>query len=139
MKPLLEKKIVGRRPGDLDEAKGCDNVRCTEVQVISKETLLSAATIYFDALTSAMSLVVKEFQKQGLNLSDKAVTEKLNIEFASKANNVGEAALDKIGVTLDGFEAAIQKYSQDRDVGQKLAMLQMRQQQEFIAMGIPSM
>jgi hypothetical protein len=136
---ITGEKIVGRRPGDLNEDKRNDNVHCSDVPIISKETLLSAATVYFDALTSAMSSVVKEFQKQGLSLSDKVVAEKLNIEFASKANNVGEVALDKIGVTLDGFEAAIQKYSQDRDVGQKLAMLQMKQQQEFIAMGIPSL
>lgn len=136
---ITGEKIVGRRPGTQSNRSCGEGLGGCSTQPISKEKLLNAVTIYFNALTSAMSSVVKDFQSKGLNLNDKGVSEKLNMEFASNANNVGEAALDKIGVSLEGFEAAIKKYSQDPEVGQKLAMLQMKQQQEFMAMGIPAM
>jgi len=132
-------KVIGRRPGNRKGSSVSHGSCVDSVQTISKEKLLIAATTYFDALTSAMSSVVEELKKQGLNLNEKGVIEKLNMEFASKANNVGEEALDKIGVTIDGFESSIRRYSQDREVCQKLAMLQMKQQQEFMAMGIPSL
>ena len=43
------------------------------------------------------------------------------------------------GVTLDTFRAAIEKYSSSPEVGRTLTMLQMKQQQELMALGVPAM
>ena len=61
------------------------------------------------------------------------------VEFASNANEAGEAALEKEGITLETFRAAIEKYSSSPEVGRTLTMLQMKQQQELMALGVPAM
>jgi len=126
-------KVVGRRPGD-GKASGENE---TMTPLLTKEQVLEAATIYFEALTSAMESVVKEFKNDNEDLGDKSTSQKLHMKFASVANDVGEAALEKMGVSLNGFQEAIKAYGQDPQVGQTLAMLQMKQQQDFMALGVP--
>ena len=63
----------------------------------------------------------------------------LQMEFAGSANEAGEEALEKEGITLDTFRAAIEKHSSSPAVGRTLTMLQMKQQQELMALGVPSM
>jgi hypothetical protein len=60
------------------------------------------------------------------------------MEFAGSANEAGEEALEKEGITLDTFRAAIEKHSSSPAVGRTLTMLQMKQQQELMALGVPS-
>ena len=55
------------------------------------------------------------------------------------ANEAGEDALQSMGISLNDFRGAIEKYSGDPEVGRTLTMLQMQQQQELMAMGVPSM
>ena len=124
-------RVVGRRPG------GGVDAALVNVQEIPKEVLLEAASVYFDALTSAMGGIVTKFKSQGQNLRDPSVAQQLQMEFAAVANDAGEEALKQEGITLDGFKAAIEKYSSDPDVGRSLAMLQMKQQQQLMALGVP--
>ena len=126
--------VVGRRPGD---GKGSTSTTVTET--LSKEKLLKAASVYFDALTNAMGSTVKQFKDDGKDLNDRAVVQQLHMKFASVANDAGEAALEQMDVTLSSFKSSIEKYSSDPQVGQALAMLQMKQQQQMMAMGVPSM
>ncbi len=124
-------KVVGRRRGVEPEN--------AVVEVITKEKLLECATVYFDALTNAMGNIVKKYKAEGKNFRDPMVAQKLQMEFASVANDAGESALENEGVTLDVFKASIEKYQSDPEVGRSLAMLQMKQQQELAALGVPTM
>ena len=136
-------KVVGRRPGG--EGGGGDDdkeaARAIEAAVadVSEEKLLRAAEIYFDALTAAMSAIVKRLKDEGKDLRNPSVAQQLQMEFAGSANEAGEAALEKEGITLDTFRAAIEKHSSSPAVGRTLTMLQMKQQQELMALGVPSM
>jgi hypothetical protein len=122
-------KVVGKMPGG-------SNAIVAAVVHIPKDKLLQAASIYFEALTSAMAGVVNKHKAAGHNMNDPSVAQKVQMEFASVANDAGEAALENEGITLDSFKAAIDKYSNDPDVGRSLAMLQMKQQQELVALGV---
>ena len=124
-------KVVGKMPGG-----GGSAALAAPVADIPKDKLLHAATIYFDALTSAMKNVVEKHKAAGHNMNDPTVAQKVQMEFASVANDAGEAALELEGVSLDSFKASIDKYSSDPDVGRALAMLQMKQQQELMALGV---
>lgn len=131
-------KVVGRKPG----GGGTTNAITSGVDAaadITKDQLLEAAEAYFDALTKAMTNIVMQFKDEGKNLQDPKVAQALNMEFASAANDAGDDALKEKGLTSDGFRAAIEKYSQSPDVGRTLAMLQMKQQQQLQALGIPAM
>jgi hypothetical protein len=128
-------KIVGRLPGD-----GKGSAMTQEVVVsISKDKLIQAATIYFDALTNTMGTIVAEAKAQGKDLNNPAVAQEMQMEFAEKVNDAGEVALKEEGLSTDEFKAAIEKFSSDPIVGRTLQMLQMKQQQELMAMGVPTM
>ena len=136
-------KVVGRRPGG-EGGGGDDNkeaARAIEAAVadVSEEKLLRAAEIYFDALTAAMSAIAKRLKDEGKDLRNPSVAQQLQMEFAGSANEAGEEALEKEGITLDTFRAAIEKHSSSPAVGRTLTMLQMKQQQELMALGVPSM
>lgn len=128
-------KIVGRLPGDgKGEASGGE-----VVVSITKEELVKAAKVYFDALTNTMGKIVEAAKAQGKDLRDPAVAQEMNVQFAEKVNDAGEEALKNEGLSLDSFKAAIEKYSSDPAVGRTLQMLQMKQQQELMSMGVPTM
>jgi len=111
----------------------------TPVETLTKEKLLEAAEVYFDALTKAMCTVVEKFKEKGSNLHDRAVVQQIQMQFASAANDAGEKALENIGITQDTFKKSVEKHASDPEVGRKLATLQMKQQKELIAMGLPAM
>ena len=126
-------KVVGQRPGQ-------GPVTSSAIEItLSKEKVLETATVYFDALTQSMASIVRSFKDEGKDLRDPAIAQQLQMQFAQRANDAGESALEKLGVTLDSFKAAIDKYSSDPEVGRSLAMLQMKQQQELVAAGVPTM
>uniref|UniRef100_A0A7S4K6Z1 Uncharacterized protein n=1 Tax=Odontella aurita TaxID=265563 RepID=A0A7S4K6Z1_9STRA len=133
---LTGENVVGRRPGDGKLIKGPDG---GSSGVLSQEKLIEAAQVYFDALTKAMGDIVKRMKAQGKNLRDPSVAQALQMEFASSANDAGEAALKELGVSVDTFRSSVDKHSQSPEVGRVLTMLQMKQQQELMAMGVPSM
>ncbi len=127
-------KIVGRLPGD------GKNSSVEELVVdISKEQLITAAKIYFAALTNCMGNIVADAKSSGKDLTDASVAQEMQMEFAEKVNVAGEEALKSKGLSTDDFKAAIEKYSNDPLVGRTLHMLQLQQQQELMAMGVPTM
>jgi len=106
---------------------------------LTKEALLNAAEIYFDALTAAMGNIVTKFKDEGKNLSDPSVAQQLHMQFASVANDAGEEALKNLDITIGGFRGAIEKYSSNPEVGRMLSALQMKQHKELMDMGVPPM
>jgi len=86
-----------------------------------------------------MRAVAQKFEKEGLNMKDPSVAQKLQMEFAASANDIGEAALKEKGVTLDSFKASIEKHQEDPDVGRLLEHLKMKQMQEMSAFGVQAM
>jgi hypothetical protein len=125
-------KTVGKRPGS-------SSALVADVQDIPQDKLIEAAAVYFDALTASMGAIVKQFKAEGKDLKDPSVAQQLQMEFASVANDSGEKALDEMGITMDSFKSNIDKHSSDPQVGRSLAMLQMKQQQELMALGVPTM
>lgn len=131
------KKIVGRRPGD---GKGADAGGDEVAVTLTKDQLIEAATIYFDALTQAMGKITRQYKDMGKSMTDPMVLQELQMKFAATANDAGEEALKtKVGCDLDSFKAAIEQHAQNPEVGRALNMLQMKQQQDLMALGLPSM
>ena len=128
------KKILGRLPGD---GKGDASAEAVVVS-ITKEQLIKAAAVYFDALTAAMGVIVSEFKDQGKDLNSPIVAQEIQMQFASKVNDAGEEALKAEGLSTDEFKAAIEKFSTDPTVGRTLQMLQMKQQQDLMKLGVPT-
>ena len=75
------------------------------------------------------------FVREDLN----RMAQQIHLQFAQVANEAGEDALQSMGMSLNDFRGSIEKYSGDPEVGRTLTMLQMQQQQELMAMGVPSM
>jgi hypothetical protein len=124
--------VVGRRPGKTYESKEED------FEILSPVKLIEAAEFYFEALTSAMAELVHDLKAQGKNLRDPAVAQQLHMAFASVANDKGEDALRAMGLTLTQFQKSIEVNANDPTVGRALAMLQMKQQQALMSMGVPT-
>lgn len=132
--------IVGIIPGsegDLTVAKVLTDT--PEDEILSKEKLGVAAKVYFDALTEAMRTIVKKHAAQGTNLADPALAHQLQMQFAMVANDAGEEALMKEGVSLDSFRKSIDAHKDCPETARNLMFLQMKQQQDLMAMGVPSM
>jgi len=104
--------------------------------LLSASKVVEAAEVYFEGLTGCMRNLVNEFKEDGLDVSDPSVSQKLQNRFAATANDAGDAALKEIGIDADVFKKSLEKHSQDAVVGRALAMLQMKQQQDIVAMGI---
>ena len=152
---ITKEKIVGRRPADgkggsnktgslssdstlsLGQDAG-DNLTIPGI-TMTKELTLEAAAAYFDALTSTMGYIVQRFRDENRDFRDPIVVQQLQLQFASVANDAGEEALTRIGVSLMSFREGIETHQNDPTVGRALAMLQMKQQQDFIEMGLPDM
>jgi hypothetical protein len=146
---ITKEKVIGRRPGDGKggDAKaeeeslhlvGADEVKA-DSPAMTKELTLEAAAAYFDALTSTMGYIVQRFKEENRDFRDPMVVQQLQLQFAAVANDAGEEALMKVGVSLTSFREGIEKHQNDPSVGRALAMLQMKQQQDFIDMGLPDM
>lgn len=120
--------IVGWRPGkSVNRLEG--------VSILSPERTIEVADKYFSSLTEKMRSLVNEYKAAGKNLQDPAAQQELNMDFAKSANDTGEEALKQEGVTLPQFEASVKEHSNNPTVGRALAMLQMKQQQDLMAIG----
>lgn len=130
---ITGEKVVGRRPGD-----GKSSMVAKESgELLSQEKLIEAAQVYFDGIGKAMGDIVKRMKSEGKNLRDPSVAQAIQMEFA-ETNDAGEAALKDIGVSYDTFRDSLEKHQQSPEVARVLAMLQMKQQQELMAMGVPA-
>lgn len=125
--------VVGKRPGKEGEAKEAE-----PVEILSATRTLEAAEVYFDALTNAMGELVDGFKSEGKDLRQASVAQELQMQFASVANDKGEEALKAMGITLAQFQKSIEANASNPTVGRSLAMLQMRQQQALMSMGVPT-
>lgn len=125
--------VVGKRPGQAGETKEAE-----PVETLTAAKTVEAAEVYFDALTSAMGELVKGFKEEGKNLRDGSVAQELHMQFASVANDKGEEALQAMGISLAQFQKSIEANAHNPTVGRSLAMLQMKQQQTLMSMGVPT-
>lgn len=133
-------KLYENVSGEAVTSSGSENeTASSKGATVTQDKLLQAASKYFDALTEAMREIVEKFKAQGSSLNDMSVAQQIHMQFAAVANDVGEDALSKLDMTLDDFRSTIEKYSSSPDVARNLAMLQMKQQQELLAMGVPMM
>jgi len=123
--------VVGRRPGktSIEEEK---------VELLSAEKTIEAAEVYFDSLTNAMSELVQGYKKEGKDLRDPSVAQKLQLDFHGAANDAGEEALKGMGISLSQFQKSIEANASNPQVGRSLGMLQMKQQQALVSMGVPA-
>mmetsp|Transcript_10930 Transcript_10930/g.15322 ORF Transcript_10930/g.15322 Transcript_10930/m.15322 type:complete len:289 (+) Transcript_10930:64-930(+) len=130
--------VVGKRPGQ-EPDNGAAEGGATE-ELLSEEKLIEAAELYFGSLTKHMSEIVHQFNAQGKNIHDRPVAQELHMKFASGANDAGEEALkEHCGISLKTFQASIESHAQKPNVARALTMLQMKQQQDLMAMGVPAM
>ncbi len=125
--------VVGKRKGDSTQKKPEE-----KIEVLSPERTIEVAEIYFDTLTRSMGDLVKNFKEEGKNLRDPRVAQQLQMEFSSLANDKGEEALKELGVSQMQFQKSIEANASHPQVGRSLAMMQMKQQQALISMGVPA-
>ena len=105
---------------------------------MSPDELTMAATIYFDAITEKMIETAKSWKESGKDLKDPEVAKRFQLEACTDANEAGEEKLkSEMGVRMADFRSAIDKHSRIPSVGQRLGMLQMKQQQQLAAAGVP--
>lgn len=122
--------VVGKRPGKVTE---------DSEEILEPEKLIEAAEIYFGSLTSCMRTLVKKYQAEGKDLQTPQVAQQLQMEFSSSAQDSGSEALEKQGITHRQFQKSIEAHASKPQVGRALSMLQMKQQQELMSLGIPGM
>eukprot|EP00579_Thalassiosira_antarctica_P005116 CAMPEP_0201884936 /NCGR_PEP_ID=MMETSP0902-20130614/17634_1 /ASSEMBLY_ACC=CAM_ASM_000551 /TAXON_ID=420261 /ORGANISM="Thalassiosira antarctica, Strain CCMP982" /LENGTH=288 /DNA_ID=CAMNT_0048413955 /DNA_START=51 /DNA_END=917 /DNA_ORIENTATION=+ len=105
---------------------------------LSSEELIKAATIYFDTITEEMVGIAKSWKESGKDLKDPQVSRQFQLEASTDANEAGEEKMmSEMGIQMSDFRSAIDKHSKNPAVGQTLGMLQIKQQQELMAAGVP--
>mmetsp|Transcript_34327 Transcript_34327/g.63300 ORF Transcript_34327/g.63300 Transcript_34327/m.63300 type:complete len:288 (-) Transcript_34327:181-1044(-) len=105
---------------------------------MTPEELIKAATIYFEEITKCMVSTHKSWKEAGKNFSDPQVAKQFQLEASTDANEIGEEKMtSEMGIAMGDFRSAIDKYARDPAVGQVLGMLQMQQQQQLMAAGVP--
>mmetsp|Transcript_77556 Transcript_77556/g.116590 ORF Transcript_77556/g.116590 Transcript_77556/m.116590 type:complete len:277 (+) Transcript_77556:88-918(+) len=124
--------VVGMRPGGKGEETKED------FEILSASKTIEAAEIYFDSLTVAMADLVNGFKAEGKDLKQTAHAQDLHMQFAGVANEKGQEALSRIGVTLPQFQKSVEANASDPSVGRSLAMMQMKQQKALMSMGVPT-
>ena len=82
-------------------------------------------------------MLVDKYSEEGKDLKSPAVAQQLNMEFAASANDAGAAALEELGTNPTIFQKSIEAHASKPQVGRALQMLQMKQQQELMALGVP--
>jgi len=120
--------VVGWRRGQTAANRAAE-------EILPPDRLIEVAEKYFSALTECMREIVARYKTAGRSLQDPATQQALNMEFAEKANDAGEEALEREGISMSSFEASIKQHSGNPTVGRALGMMQMRQQQELMAIG----
>lgn len=121
-------QVTGWQPGKAAEQK-------VIAPILSPEKTIEVAAHYFASLTDNMKVCVAKFKAEGKDLRDPPVQQMLNQEFAQTANDAGEAALEAVGVTMEQFESSVKEHGDNPTVGRALGMLQMKQQQDLMAIG----
>jgi hypothetical protein len=121
-------QVTGWQPGKAAEQK-------VIAPTLSPEKTIEVAAHYFASLTDNMKVCVAKFKAEGKDLRDPQVQQMLNQEFAQTANDAGEAALEAVGVTMEQFESSVKEHGDNPTVGRALGMLQMKQQQDLMAIG----
>ena len=124
-------EVAGWRPGGPKATSGS-----LTAPPLSAERTVELADAYFSALTHSMRELVDKYRAAGQNLQDPSVQQALNFEFAQGASDAGEAALAQHNITLKQFESSVKLHSSNPTVGRSLAMLQMKQQQDLMALGV---
>jgi len=122
--------VVGMRPGQAAKA-------VEAFELLSPAKTVEAAEVYFDSLTMAMKGLVEQVKSEGKDLNNPVVAQELHMKFASVANETGEDALKSMDITLAQFQKSIEANASNPMVGRSLAMLQMKQQQALMSMGVP--
>jgi hypothetical protein len=130
--------VVGWRPKGSKSAAPGGAGRKEPYVLLDPEPLIAVAERYFSSLTDCMREIVEAFKEQGKNLQDAGVQQELNMLFAQQASDAGETALEQQGVTLEQFEASIKAHANTPAVARALSMLQMKQQQDLMAIGATS-
>lgn len=125
--------VVGIRPGHAGETKEME-----PTELLDAQSTVEVAEVYFDALTNAMADLVQRMNTEGKNLRDPSIAQELQMQFASVANEKGEEALQSMGITQAQFQKSIEANASNPAVGRSLAMLQMKQQQALMSMGVPT-
>ena len=105
------------------------------VTILSIEETIRAATIYFNSITDCMRELVQEYKSAGKDLSNSVVANELNQEFAAKAGDYSEAALNDVNISTKEFEASVKANGDNMFLVQALGELQRKQQTEMMAMG----
>lgn len=127
--------VVGKRPGKVNDKSIEED---ENIEILEPTRLLEVAEIYFSALTKAMGNLITEFKNQGKDLNSPSVAQELQMSFASIANDAGENALQDLNITLKQFQSSIEAHSSNPQIGRALGMMQMKQQQELMSMGLPT-
>jgi len=130
-------EVAGWRPGTKKDSGPSGATAASKD--LSPEELLKAATIYFETITKKMVEIAKNYKEEGRDLKNPQVSQQFQMEASTDANEAAEDAMKETGVTMADFRKALDKHSRIPTVGQTLAMLQMKQQQELMASGIPMM
>lgn len=122
------------------EKDGCTDDNDGEKKELSPEELVEAAALYFDKITETMISIANNYKSRGQDLKDPQTSQQYQIEASTDANEIAEKALlEGKGIKMSEFRAAIDKYGKVPSVGQALQMMQLKQQQELMAAGIPMM
>jgi hypothetical protein len=103
-------------------------------ELLTAERTIEVAGVYFSALTECMKDLVGHYKSEGKDLRHPTVQQQLNMDFAREANDAGEDALEQIGVSQNQFEASVKSHADNANVGRALGMLQMKQQQDLMAL-----
>eukprot|EP00573_Skeletonema_grethae_P006907 CAMPEP_0201709456 /NCGR_PEP_ID=MMETSP0578-20130828/58113_1 /ASSEMBLY_ACC=CAM_ASM_000663 /TAXON_ID=267565 /ORGANISM="Skeletonema grethea, Strain CCMP 1804" /LENGTH=285 /DNA_ID=CAMNT_0048198429 /DNA_START=31 /DNA_END=888 /DNA_ORIENTATION=+ len=125
--------VVGWTP-----SKGKNTTGGGAKKELSAEELIKAATLYFETLTEKMVDIAKEYKAAEKDLKDPKVSQQYQMEASSDANDAAEEKLkSEMDIVMSDFRAAVDKHSRVPAVGQTLGMLQIKQQQELMAAGVP--
>lgn len=105
---------------------------------LSPDELMKAASVYFDEITKKMLEIHKTWKESGKDLSDPEISKQFQLEASTDANEAGEEKMmAEMGIRMSDFRVAVDKHSRIPAVGQTLGMLQIKQQQELMAGGVP--
>ena len=105
---------------------------------LTPDELMTAAAVYFNAITKSMIELAKAWRADGKNFDDPNVVTEFQLEASTDANEAGEGQLDsELGISMGDFRSAIDRHSRIPSVGQTLGLLQMKQQQELMAARVP--
>lgn len=121
-------QVVGRRPGK--------EIKQEEVEIMDPAQTIEAAEVFFNALTTRMKELVESYEAEGKNLKDPAVANELNMKFSATGNDFAEEALKEKGISFKSFQASIEKNATNPTVAHALQMIQVKQQQDMMSMGI---